>query len=65
MPRWASEIRQIVPKAPILVCLTKKDLLEFVDDPVTEEMIQETKEQNGFQGFALTSSKEWEDFNVH
>ena len=63
--RWANEIRQVVPKAPIVICLTKKDLQEYVDEPVTEAMIEQKKAEQGFQGHAFTSSKEWEDFNVH
>ena len=63
--RWATEIRQVVPNAPIVICLTKKDLHDYVDEPVTEDMIKRKKEEQGFQGFAFTSSKEWEDFNVH
>jgi hypothetical protein len=45
--------------------MTKSDLVEFVDDPVTEDDVSAKKEECGFQGYALTSSKEWEDFNVH
>ena len=65
MSKWANEIRQVVPDASILICLTKKDLIEYVDSPITKEMIVESKDKNGFQGSALTSSKEWDDFNVH
>ena len=39
--RWATEIRQVVPRAPIIICLTKKDLLEYTDSPVTEQMIKD------------------------
>lgn len=48
-----------------MLILTKKDLAEYVDDPVTYDMIKEQKLTQGLQGCSQTSSKEWEDFNVH
>ena len=34
--RWAIEIRAVCPGAPIILVLCKKDLQEFVENPVTE-----------------------------
>ena len=40
VPKWAAEIRSVVPDAAIVICLTKKDLLDYTDEPVTEDMIK-------------------------
>ena len=45
--------------------LTKSDLADNIDDPVDGDMLKGKVEADGYQGYALTSSKEWEDFNVH
>ena len=45
--------------------MTKSDLAEALDDPVTIEDVDEKKEELSLQLSAATSSKEWEDFNVH
>ena len=45
--------------------LTKKDLVEFIDEPVKLEMLKKKQKELGMQVSAETSSKEWEDFNVH
>ena len=34
VPNWANEIRQACPQAPIVLILTKYDLLEYCDTPV-------------------------------
>ena len=39
--KWASEIRTVCPNAPIVLVLTKKDLIEYVDEPVTKTMVEE------------------------
>ena len=48
-----------------MLTLTKNDLAEFIDDSITREQINQAKRQHGLQAVAITSSKEWEDFNVH
>ena len=50
---------------PIILVLTKSDLQEMCDDAVTYDMIKKAKDENGLQGHCQTSSKEWQDFNVH
>ena len=35
--KWKTEINQTIPEVPIVLVLTKKDLEEFADDPVTDE----------------------------
>ena len=41
--KWASEIRTVIPGAPIVLVLCKKDLQELVDDPITEAMVRDKK----------------------
>ena len=51
-----------------MICLTKSDLIDFLPDDadlVTEDDITAKKNELGLQGALVTSSKEWEDFNVH
>ena len=48
-----------------MLVLTKIDLMDQCDDPVRFEEFQEHCLQENFQGAFETSSKEWEDFNVH
>ena len=63
--KWKTEINSTVQSVPIILVLTKKDLAEFSDDPVTDEELKEAKKKFGLTGVKQTSSKEWEDFNVH
>ena len=35
--KWKNEIRETVQSAPIILVLTKKDLAEMVDDPITKD----------------------------
>ena len=49
----------------MMLVLTKSDLQEMCDNAVTYEMIKQAKEEQGLQGHCQTSSKEWNDFNVH
>ena len=62
---WKLEISNNEPNKPIMVILTKSDLVDYVDDAVTFDEIKQQKEDQGFQGCSQTSSKVWEDFNVH
>ena len=50
---------------PMILVLTKSDLQEMCDNAVTYEMIKQAKDEQGLQGHCQTSSKEWNDFNVH
>ena len=45
--------------------MTKSDLAEALDDPVTLDDVDSKKDELSLQLSAATSSKEWEDFNVH
>ena len=40
VPRWATEIRTVCPNAPLMIVLTKGDLEDFLDNPVTLQMVQ-------------------------
>ena len=66
--KWVSEVRGTVGReVPIWLFMTKSDLL---DEDDTEEMVNikelvEEKARLGLMGVRKTSSKEWEDFNVH
>ena len=42
-----------------MLVLTKSDLMDKCDDPVTVDEIEEKAREMGFSGFAVTSSKEW------
>ena len=63
--KWANEIRASTTNAPIILVLCKSDLQDQTEDPITEAMLRAKMEQLAFQGIYRTSSKEWEDFNVH
>ena len=63
--RWKAEIQEIEPSRPIAIILTKSDLEDQVEDPVTMDDINEAKNDYKLQISAATSSKEWENFNVH
>ena len=65
--RWKIEIQDIEAMKPIMLVLTKSDLLDTLDEDecVTFENIQTEAKAHGFQGCSKTSSKEWSDFNVH
>ena len=65
MSKWKAEIQTIEANRPIAIILTKSDLIGDLDDPVTEDEIKAKKIELGFQLYAVTSSKEWEDYNVH
>ena len=51
-----------------MLVLTKSDYADIIHDEdklVTFEMLTTKSSTGGFQGACQTSSKEWEDFNVH
>ena len=45
--------------------LTKSDLIESLDEPITLEDLADKSKLDNYQGAMATSSKEWQDFNVH
>ena len=55
----------------MLLILTKSDLLEEMEEDAEDRvdnkmLVKKNKEKSkGFNGVAKTSSKVWEDFNVH
>ena len=63
--KWKAEIATVEPEKPLMLVLTKSDLMEYHDDPVTYEEVKTAKEEKGMQGCCQTSSKAWEDHNVH
>ena len=50
-----------------MLIMTKSDLEDLTaeDQRVTFEELKKKAEVGNFQGACQTSSKEWEDFNVH
>ena len=50
---------------PIYLILTKSDLSEQAEEPVTYEELKAKKTEYGLAGTFKTSSKVWDDFNVH
>ena len=63
--KWAGEIRQSRPNTPLILVLTKSDLKDYCENPIDPDDIKKKCKELGFQGDVQTSSKEWEDFNVH
>ena len=67
--KWKAEIQTVEPSMPIMLVLTKADLLEYMEENepqrVTNEDINAKMEEQQLQGTSMTSSKNWEDFNVH
>ena len=45
--------------------LTKRDLEDYTEDPVKISALRQASKEQGCQGAMSTSSKAWEDFNVH
>ena len=66
--KWVQEI-SVIQTAPIVLIVTKNDLVPFLvdaeTDHVTEEMAEEKKNQMNFTQLCYTSSKDWNDYNVH
>ena len=62
---WKAEIMAVEKQKPIYLILTKSDLTEQAEEPVTMEEIRAKKTEYGLAGSFKTSSKEWDDFNVH
>ena len=64
--RWKVEIQDIEATKPIMLVLTKSNLMEELEgECVDMTAIKKEAQKHGFQGSAKTSSKEWNDFNVH
>ena len=38
--QWVTEIRASEPDTPIMLVMTKSDLVELIDDPVTKEDLE-------------------------
>ena len=60
--QYNSEIKAVEPDKPVLLILTKSDL---EDQVVTFDMLLDKSNEGDFFDAAMTSSKAWEDFNVH
>ena len=60
LDRWRNEIQSVEQSKPILLVLTKSDLMDDAEDPVELEELQEKCVQDGFQGCCKTSSKVWD-----
>ena len=66
--KWIGEI-SVVQTAPMLLILTKKDLIPYLEEAetehITEEVVRKKAKDLNFTDHAMTSAKAWEDFNVH
>ena len=65
--KWMTEISRSEPDKPMMLILTMSDMLseDSKGDQVTYQQIRTAKDTHGLQGCCQTSSKKWEDFNVH
>ena len=65
--KWMTEISRSEPDKPMMLILTMSDMLseDSRSDQVTYQQIRTAKDTHGLQGCCQTSSKKWEDFNVH
>ena len=63
--KWKAEFQAVEPAKPIALILTKSDLAGECEEPITLEELREKSKQEGLQYAAETSSKQWEDHNVH
>ena len=60
--KWMEEIRYVTTQAPFFLILTKSDM----DGPVNLKKLKGAKEEDPMiLNCFKTSSKEWDDFNVH
>ena len=67
---WLAEIREVQPTKPIALILTKSDLYtadqqDSSEETLTMDDILNMKREHGLTLAAKTSSKAWEDLNVH
>ena len=46
--RWRNEIIEVESDKPIMLILTKSDLQDIMNDPVTIEQLEEESDQKGF-----------------
>ena len=64
--KWRAEIREVEQEVPIVLIITKKDLrLIRPDETVSTDEFKEVKKRFNLTAMHETSSKDWEDFNVH
>ena len=67
--KWVSEVRGTVGnEIPLWLIITKSDLEDYEDadaDLISVKEFNAEKARLGLMGVKKTSSKEWEDFNVH
>ena len=68
--KWKAEIQSKEPSKPICLVMTKRDLIDDVEADqmssfVTKKELLAEKKKQGFVKFCSTSSKAWNDFNVH
>ena len=66
--KWVAEI-SVVQTAPMVLVLTKKDLVPYLEEAetehITEQMVRDKAQELNFTDVAITSSKDWRDYNVH
>ena len=67
IPKWKAELRSVEQEVPIILVTTKKDLRDVLgkDASISNEKMKKAKKEFGLMGLHDTSSKVWQDFNVH
>ena len=63
--KWKADFQAVEPAKPIALILNKGDLASECEEPITLEELREKSTEEGLQYAAETSSKQWEDHNVH
>ena len=63
--KWKADFQAVEPAKPIALILTKSDLAGECEEPITLEELREKSTHEGLQYAAETSSKQWDDHNVH
>ena len=68
--KWKAEIQSKEPSKPICLVMTKRDLIDDVEADAMQNFVSKKdclseKKKQGFVKFCSTSSKAWNDFNVH
>ena len=55
--RWKQEIQEVEPEKPIILAMTKIDLADMTEDPVTLKELKDKSWAESFKGFVSTSAK--------
>ena len=62
--KWKIEIQLVEPEKPIMLILTKGDLVYYLDDLIELDDIKRKAYELDLLGAMETSSQDWQDYNI-